>query len=245
MKNFIFYSALVFSFTLLIISHARADLPETESAESNPIEQLCPDKIESFGDVQIQQTMSSDNTSCFLSIHPRDSYKTMVYRDYLLSNDGLIMVFNSYSNSESSNADGAREFFLLPQEFTGYTWTIVGSELVVSGFSGRQVKFLLSNAQVSGLTDAVVQVADQVLATNAGGVEITKTSFPMIDAGFRMGDSPSIDQSRSSILRNSNQETCRVKNPKVFQYKGNSVLLKSVKDLQAAAKATCPGFDFE
>ena len=164
--------------------------------EANPaplMTDLCPDQLVAFENIQLEQSLTGNGTECFLSIHPRDAYSTLIYRDYLAASDGMLMVFNSYSAELSAASDGAREFYLFPNEFKGFQWKVEDQYLVVTGFVDRVLKFSLKTAQLEEISGATVKLADKVAPNNKGGLEITSADFFYIDAGFKLGDSPSYD----------------------------------------------------
>lgn len=211
--------------------------------------ELCPDQLKGFENIQVQQLLSGDGKNCYLSIHPRNAWETFIYRDYLLTDNGFLMVFNSYAEHKVTSrsvaaaaADGAREFYFLPSEFTGFQWKVEGDYLVVTGFVGKTLKFSLQTAQLEFISGAQVKIADEVQSDNEGGFEILASDFLYVDAGFILSNSPSYVKSRSSEVRNSSRQTCRLKNTKTYNYIGDSVYLKPLGELTKVVKATCPGF---
>src|SRR5687768_2155584 len=63
--------------------------------------------------LQFSRERSSDG-ECWVSLHPRNGYVDLKYRDYLLSSSGLLLVFNSYGHGPESETTGAREFYFFP-----------------------------------------------------------------------------------------------------------------------------------
>lgn len=204
--------------------------------------ELCPDRLLGFENIQIQQTLSRDRERCYLSIHPRDAFETLVYRDYLLTNDGLFMVFNSYAEN-GPNADGAREFFFLTNEFKGFQWKTEGDSLIVTGFADKTLKVSLKTSQITEISGAQVAIAEKVLPNNRGGFEILKADVLVIDAGFKMGDSPSNSKSSRSIIKNPKQQSCTLKNTQVYDYTEDNSYLKALTQLRSAASGSCKGFE--
>lgn len=242
-------AAPIFFATFLLISisaNAAMAVPlitsEQTETSSNDKSKLCPDRLTGYENIQIQQNMSSDGKRCYLGVHPRDAFETLIYRDYLLTDDGLLMVFNSFSASLRAPSDGAREFYFLPSEFTGFEWKVEGEHLVVTGFEDRILKFSLKTAQLEFISGAEVKLADKVSVDNKGGLEILNPQFVLIDAGFKFGDSPSSDKTKSSVFTNALGKKCTLKNTKVYDYVDESAYLKDLAALRAAVEATCPGF---
>lgn len=204
--------------------------------------QNCPDVVQSFSNIQIQQLFSSSGKRCYLRIHPRDAVNDLIYRDYLLTNDGLFLVFNSFSKDFSNTSDGAREFFFYQQTFNGFSWLVEDSSLILNGFGKKIFKFSLKTAQLESLSDAVIQVADKVIPENRGGVEILQNAEPFIDAGFQLGQPPSSNRKNKSVLRNSKNDVCTLLNTRIFDYTNDTVYLKPLTQVQKAFTEKCPGF---
>lgn len=233
--------AIIFVFfALQVFASANTDL--LEIAKPPVPTELCPDRLLGFENIQIQQTLSRDRERCYLSIHPRNAYETLVYRDFLLTNDGMLMVFNSYGE-EGANSDGAREFFFLANEFKGFQWNVQGDSLILTGFSDKIIKISLKTAQMTEISGSEIKVADKVLPNNRGGLEILNANFLFIDAGFKMGDSPSNSKSSRSVVKNSKQQSCTLKNTQVYDYTEDSSYLKTLGQLQSVVQATCKGFE--
>ena len=244
MKKYFFKTiSTLFLLTLLARFALAASL--VAPAESSNMTDLCPDQLAAFENVQVQQSLLGNGTECFLSLHPRNSFESLVYRDYLITSSGLLMVFNSYSADLSSASDGAREFYLFPKEFKGFQWKVEDQYLVVTGFADRVLKFSLKTAQLEVISGAEVKLADKVLPNNKGGLEILSADFLYVDAGFKLGDSPSYDHSRNSEVKNPQKQVCSVKNPKIYNYDDDDVTLKPLSEVKVVVKATCPGFVLE
>jgi len=212
------------------------------SPNNSDLADFCPRRLESYGNLQIQQTLSQDKTLCFLGFHPRDAYLTLIYRDYLLISDGSLLVFNSLSPDEGPTSHGAREFFLYQDSFSGYSWTLSGNTLEVKGWAGKTLKVSIDTAQLLEVQGAQIKVDPEVHPRNQGGFEILISDFFFVDAGFKLGGAPSVDRKRSSTLQNSKGEKCQLPNSQVFDVVDEVTNLKSKTELQAAAQRRCPTF---
>lgn len=213
-----------------------------ETSSSQSARDLCPDKVERFGNIQLQQ-QSSREGFCYLSIHPRNAYQTMIYRDYLLSTEGLLMVFNSFSPEESPETTGAREFFFFPREFKGYQWEVQGDSLIVRGFREMVFQFNLKTSQIESISGAKIEVKPEVAPENQGGVEILSFNNLFMDSGFTTGNSPSAAPSRSSVWKNSQNQECKLRNSEAFLYRDGEPSMKSEKDMLAIIRRKCPQFN--
>ncbi len=214
-------------------------------ASSSNLQALCPHHLEAFQNIQIQQNPSEDGKRCYLSLHPRDAYHTLIYRDYLIGSDGFLMIFNSYSAQEGPGSDGAREFFFFPSEFKGFSWSVEGNYLNIKGLVGQVLQFELSTAQLVHFSNAELKLSRPIRPDNQGGVDIVKAQFPFIDAGFRMGDSPSADPKRSSRIQNSEGKQCVISNSQIYDNSDGNIYLKPIKDIQLAVQSQCPGFQIQ
>lgn len=205
----------------------------------------CSDKLEGHQNLQIQQTQLTISGPCYLSIHPRDAFDTLIYRDYLLTSEGLFMVFNSLASGEGPGSHGAREFFVFPSNFKGYSWEVNAENLIVRGFYDLTLTFSLKTAQLTSISQADILVAKKVEASNRGGVEILRSEWPFIDSGFRLGGAPSERPKAYSNVRNGKGESCRVLNSEIFDYQNDDVKLRDRESVAQAARKTCSGFILE
>lgn len=226
---------LFFTFVLFLTSPAMTSTP-TDGPE------FCPRKLIGISNIQVSQSISGD--SCYLSIHPRDAFETLVYRDYLLTSKGLFMVFNSLRPDEEPQSAGAREFYFFQEAFRGFQWEVIGDELVVTGLANLKIHFSLATAQISSIENSTIRLDPEVNFTNAGGLEILSSPWTFLDTGFFFGNTASSQPNRLSTLKNKNQVTCRLRNRSLFDYMGDDAQVKSLPDIQKAASISCPGFKF-
>lgn len=225
----------------LVLISDRASAVESSFRAISP---LCPEKLESFENIQIQQSLSSDGKTCYFSVHPRDAFETMIYRDYLLTSDGLLMVFNSYDSTEESLASGAREFYFLGQVFSEFQWFTEEGLMKVRGLGGLTYAFDLTSAQLKTLTGAQLKLAAEVSPTNKGGLEVESFAGIWIDASFRLGGSPAMSSTATSQIRNGNSETCRAPNSSLFQYIDGNAYVRNLTELKKNTRIVCPKFDW-
>ena len=202
----------------------------------------CPSHVQSFGNTQIQQLYSTKGKRCYFRVQPRDNEVSMVYRSFLLTGDGLFMVFNSYSGQFDETSDGAREFFFYPEKFNGFEWFVEGESLIVKGYDQRTFKFLLTTAQLQEMSGAKVKLANKVSPDNKGGLEILSSEQIYLDAGFRLGGSPSSNPNGKSVVKNPQGQSCKVPNGKAYEYRSGSAYLKPKDDLKQAVAVLCPEF---
>ena len=206
---------------------------------------LCPDILKAFKNIQLQQSLSGDGRKCYLGIHPRDAFETLIYRDYLLAHDGLMMIFNSFAPDEGPASDGAREFYFLPTEFKGYTLKTENDSLIIRGFQNLELKFSMKTAQLESISGAEIQVKDEVVPENQGGVEILSFNGVYLDAGFLMRNSPSSKPQRTSTWKNSHNQQCRMRNQEIFKYVDRENIMKPNDELKRLISTRCPNFKLD
>lgn len=205
----------------------------------------CPAKVERHGSIQLQQGLSNNNV-CFLSV---GNFKTEggVYRNYLFTSDGELMVFNSYGWGDDSDSTGAREYFFFPRTADlSFNWNTQSRQLEITAVSGDQFFFDYEEAQLAGMSKGQVKLATEVNKTNKGGVEILKYQGLLLDGGFKVGSAPTSSSSRNSIFKDAAGTSCTVKNTALFTYESDGdVFFKfSDKDLSVFLKRVCPKLQF-
>lgn len=211
-------------------------------------EATCPYLVERQDGTQIQQIWSEATQSCFFSINPLDAYVDLVYRDYLLTSEGLFMVFNSYGPGNESETTGAREFYLFPRKSQSYSykWNAGARELEVTHVTGDKFVFDSKKARLKSISNATVTVANEVVPSNGGGVEISKYQGLLLDGGFRVGAPPTANANGKSAFTDTNEKSCTVKNAEIFNYTSDGdILLKyDDKGLATFLKKRCPSLRF-
>ncbi|MEK2647257.1 hypothetical protein [Bdellovibrio sp. BCCA] len=208
----------------------------------------CPDIVERRDGTQIQQIWSSSTESCFFSIHPLDGYVDLTYRDYMLGNDGLFMVFNSFGPGDESKTTAAREFFMFPRasEAYSYKWDDNARELEVTHVTGDKFVFDTKKARLKSVTRANVKVADYIEPNNRGGVEVSNFQGLLVDSGFRVGNSPTSNSNGSSLIKDAAGKSCTVKNYELFKYTsdGDVIFKFDDKALSAFLQKRCSQLKF-
>jgi hypothetical protein len=182
---------------------------------------------------------------CYVSIDPM-STPGLVYRSYALFSDGLLMVFNSFGEGEGPGMTAAREFFFFPRRGApALTMDPKAGTVSVRMSDGGRIDFEPATAQASGLERGAVTVAAKVDPTTKGGVEIPRYAGLMLDAGFRVGESPSGRPAATSAFRDASGATCVVKNSDVFAYASDGDHSFKFTDAQLSAwlKTACPALN--
>ncbi len=187
---------------------------------------------------------SLSSGQCFVSIDPTET-SGLVYRSYIFFDDGLLMVFSSYGDGEAdSNMTSAREFFFFPRRGApALTMDPQARTISVRMSNDRGAEFDPASAQIRELERGSVRVSPNIDPAERGGVEIPRYAGLMLDAGFRIGASPSGLPDGTSTFRSSRGESCAVKNRDVFSYTadGDHAFKFTDAELSAWLLNACPG----
>ena len=179
---------------------------------------------------------------CFVSISPTDT-TGLIYRNYGIFSDGMLLVFNSFGDSEDTAKDtGAREFYFFPRaQVPALSIDAGGPSVSVRMADGGLLSFDPATAQPNAAERGSVSVAPRLDRGNRGGLEFPSYSGLMLDVGFRMGELPSGRPSAESSFRDANGRLCAVKNSEVFAYaNGERSFRFDDPGLKALLKTRCP-----
>ncbi len=222
--------ALFFSF-LFYVPVAQAEITD------------CTRQLTHFDNAQVSRDFWPESETCFVSVHPRDSYVDLIYRDYLITNKGLLMVFNSYGPGESHLTTGAREFYFFPRSQLSpqFSYDQQENEMKLKFSDSLSFVFDAKTAQIKALSEGSLSVAGEVNKNNRGGVEVHSFNGLWLDVGFAMGQSPSEKGHATSKFTDENGKTCAVKNKDIFEYVDGDVEFKfNDADLKIFLKKSCP-----
>lgn len=186
---------------------------------------------------------SLNSGRCYVSIHPV-SAPGLIYRDYLFFDDGLLMVFSSYGEGNEAHLTSAREFYFFPRSHA-LELALDPAALTVSvrNSDGARVVFDPHNAQIASVDRGAVTVSPRIDPAERGGVEFPSYAGLMLDAGFRIGESPSGRPEADSVFRSAQGQLCAVKNREVFLYTPDGEHDFKFTDVQLAdwLQTRCPG----
>jgi len=82
------------------------------------------------------------------------------------------------------------------------------------------------------ITGADFKVDYDINANNNGGIDITKNDGFYLDAGFKLGQSPTQNPSRKIAFRDAAGNSCLVKNSEVFKYTADQDVIMKFNDAQ-------------
>lgn len=210
------------------------------TAQAKTTQYECPSTAEEKFGTTVIRTFYADIGLCSISISPRDGWQTLTYRDYSVSSDGLLMVFNAFG---SSGDFGVRNFMLFPRtkEHISYKWIVENKEVHVTGASGDVYVFDANTAQIKSITGASKVVVGAVSRNNRAGVEIEGYKGQLLDVGYAFRQDPSQNKEGLSKFTDGTK-TCQIRNNAIFNYtKDGDVQFKfeNDKNLTAVIKAQC------
>jgi hypothetical protein len=212
------------------------------SSQGYSLKENCPRIMKHLNNLQIVSSFESDLSECWFTIDNNKGYRDLIYRSYLLTTSGHLMVFNSYGKGTNSTSTGARQFFFFPRsEFLNgikldpKSLTIPITQLATFQFDTTT----LSLIDQPGLT---FKTDPKVNRQNRGGVEVVKYAGVYLDSGYRLGDAPNQDPGSWSTFVNAEKQNCVVRNRDIFDYKDSDVFLHSDSVLKNTVKSLCPKF---
>lgn len=206
----------------------------------------CPHILEKRGSIQLQQMVTNDGV-CFLSV---GNFKSsgLVYRNYLFTSDGNLMVFNSFGWGDDSGSTGARDFYMFPRPLVKATfqWNDTARHLEVTDVTGGRSYFSYETAELIQLEKGQISVDPKVHPDNRGGVEIRSYQGLLLDIGWAMGRSPTQNPSGWAIFTDRKGQSCRVQNRNIFRYgsDGDVFFRYSDRDLARYLARACPKIVF-
>lgn len=180
--------------------------------------EACVDKVERRANIQAQVIFSANQKSCFVNISSRQS-SNLIYRSYLMSDEGLFMVFNSYGDGEIADDTGARNFYFFPRlnSVPTFQWNDQERVLVVTHTNGDKFHFDYETAEIKAIGQGQVTIAPDISKNYRGGVEILNYKGLLLDAGFAIGRSPSAVGSGDAVFTDHQGQFCSLKNRELFE----------------------------
>jgi hypothetical protein len=202
---------------------------------------LCEDYLFGINNLQVYRQASIEAKECYVSLQPRN-IEGLFYRDYLISSQGLLMVFNSYGDGPSSQSTGAREFYFFPRSAIADLEIKISesNQIQVMLASGRWATFSSKIADLSEIESGTITRDPNIHKQNRGGIEITSYDGLTLDAGFTIGKSPTDDLNRRSTFRDARGKTCLIQNRLIFDKVDVNSILKSDAEISRILKKQCP-----
>jgi hypothetical protein len=205
---------------------------------SNVFAKDCPTNFGKYGDGRSYQ-----DVSCRLMVSS-DRKDSSTYRNITFNNDGLIQVFSNFPGTTNSNSTGARVFYLFPKRSDHFMYSASSDGLSFTHPSGASFVFDKSGRMNS--KDLKMTVASEINSKNNSGIEMSKySSGIIIDIGYKMGNSPTLNKNGAIYVTDKNGKKCSLKNTDIHRIKGSEVELiyKTNKDLHTFLSKSCPNLD--
>ena len=229
MNKWILFAFLVFGSSL------------THAQQNNCVEDLL-----AYRNVQMHRFENPDTGKCYLSVRKKKPSEDMIYRSYLFTNKGMMMIFNSYGTGPYEVDTGAREFYFFPRRQNPEFKVISESDTVfITSANSEFATFDPENGQLVGLSGLAYQIDPNITPANEGGLQVINYKGIYLDVGYKTGESPSTDFNRSSRFVDRNNKVCTVKNSEIFIKVNGNVELKFQTDAEVSKflKRKCSKFD--
>lgn len=204
-------------------------------------EDPCAKILKREGAVKFER-FRADSGTCFLGIDPFDVPANWKYRSFLMTDEGLFMVFNSYRNGMAAADHGARVFHFFPRKVTpGYTLS-KGQLEVQTSAPGIEILFKTDKVKITGMNGGDIKESSSVSPSNSGGVQLSNVKTLYLDSGFMMGQDPTGNPDRESTFIDFKNNRCVVKNSEIFVYDsdGDSRIRYSDSELKDFLAQSCP-----
>lgn len=179
----------------------------------------CELKRAMLDNTQISTSYYQAENICWISVHPNNTFGTLIYRDYMFGNEGLLFVFNSYGEGPNSTSTGAREFYIFPRkQYPSFQVDEANNQVHVTTASGEVVSFDAATTRVAKMTESSFKESPKISDSNEGGFEILTHNKVVLDCGFTLGNSPSANPKRTCKFTDATNQSCSVKAGEVFKY---------------------------
>lgn len=223
--------------TLLFLSTLAAFSSAAFAQETNT---ECTDSAENLGAFRFHRYANAAG-KCYMSATPIKVQPDYVYRSFLFTNTGSLMVFNSINYDEYGVSDGARMFTFFPRNQTPEYIDRGDFVAVKTSTAGLEVNFDKELKKIHSVVGANFKEDPKVTPNNAGGFELLNAQFLYLDSGYAVGEDPTGQPNRQAKFVDSNGKTCSVKVGEVFSYKGDNPYVKySDAELKTWLKTRCP-----
>lgn len=198
----------------------------------------CPTSFGKYGN-----GLQYQDVSCRLMVSS-DRIDSSTYRNITFNDDGLIQIFSNFPGTTNSNSTGARVFYLFPKRSTKSTYKATSEGLTFAHPSGAD--FFFDKAGKMSSKSVKMTVASNINSKNNSGIEIS--NYPqgiVIDIGYKMGNSPTLNKNGVVTITDKNFKKCSIKNTDFHKITGSDVQLiyKTNKDLHSFLSKVCSQLD--
>lgn len=205
----------------------------------------CRDEFIKVDKLQIQMGFFDQGKTCFLSTHGTGG--GLVYRDFILTSKGSMMVFNSFGEGSESSTAGAREFYFFPRHRDNFDFSVSESDpkLRVHYNEGIEIHFSTETGSPIWMNKARVEVDPKVHPENQGGVEIKNYEGILLDLGFTLGGAPSSRPRQKAVFIDQGGNSCQLVAKEIFDITPDDTEFKFPTDgeLKSFLSTRCPRLD--
>lgn len=204
---------------------------------------ICQFQAQHFDNLTVQ-TGKFNSGPCFISLTPRKTL-SLIYRSFLLTTEGQIMVFNSFGGGPINTDTGSRVFHTFPK-VQSLQLQVNEETVEVTLVTGQVMTFDKILGEPTNLTEGLVNIDPIVKPANNGGVEFEMDSALLLDSGFRFGGTPLSRLARESVFTDFEGDKCSVKNSELFDVKDGEIyhLYSSEIQLRNFLRTRCPQLDY-
>jgi hypothetical protein len=202
----------------------------------------CTEFYQKLGYYNFVRQVTNDGT-CDLGVNPDDAWKTLIYRSLAFSDDGMLMVFNSYTKEETPQSTGARVYYFFPRSLMPDIQVQNDLVTVQTATPGLTFKFSRLNSSILDFSWGEFKQDPQIDRANHGGLELKNKKGLMLDSGFAFDQDARGLPNQTSVFTDGAGGTCKVQNTSIYNYlPGDEVQFKFKDDasLSKFLKSTCP-----
>ena len=180
----------------------------------------CPDLYQSKGQIQVQQLKTTDGF-CLLSIVPKKAYVDLIYRSYVFSDKGSLLVFNSFGDGgNEAELTGAKEFYFFPRLSKNqfFSWIVSSHTEYLNVQTNHYFNMLIDagTGLISAVDKAEAQIDPEIRLDNEAGVRIKPRSGLIYELPFTKGQAPSSQPHLRGAFTDAFGQSCRVKVSELF-----------------------------
>lgn len=198
----------------------------------------CDEKYGKYGnDIQYQ------NAFCTFFISST-KINSDSYRNVTFSDTGLVQFFSNFPGTTNSNSTGARVYYFFPVRGEKEITSVDTNNLNVKHSSGVNFNFD-KNGNITS-PDLKMKIDKNINSKNKGGVEVESYSKGLvIDIGYRMGNSPTLNKNATVTITDKNSKKCTMPNSDFHSIDKYNVELKykTNEAMHRFLKGKCPGLD--
>jgi hypothetical protein len=198
----------------------------------------CLQVFEKYGD-----NKSYQDAFCKIKI-AADSSSASTSREILFTDSGLIQVFANFPGAKNSTSTGAHVFYLFPTREDKKISSADESHLSVTHPSG--VSFVFDKFGHISSPDLQMKVSNEITPNNKAGIEIDGYSKGIvIDLGYRVGNTPTLNKSAVVTVTDKNKKKCTLENSEFNKIENGeaSLIYKTNESLHGFLRKKCPNLD--